>query len=270
MSLFSGKLKVHPLFIPTLIFAVWKFGCERILCFAAALLIHEAGHILGSLAMRAKINSFELLPFGCAADIDEIAYIPASSEMLIAAFGPALSILYSAAICAFDIDDSILTRISADSVSIAAVNLLPAYPLDGGRIVFASLLSAVSPVKALRLTSAAGIILSSGMMLYSLFALHEMPFGMILFSVTILMKSIEGLIHPVSNHVSALEKKSREFKKRGYCRVNSIAVSEDTLPGEMLRELSSRDYNIIRIIGKDMKIKKTLDEGELIGRLFKS
>lgn len=111
-----------------------------------SILLHEAGHIIAAEQMGFRVKEVELLPFGGVALIERLYSAGAKKEMLIAAAGPVISLVLAAVayylseinLYLFEIHDVLLYFFQTNLI-LAACNLIPALPLDGGRIFRACL-----------------------------------------------------------------------------------------------------------------------------------
>ena len=123
-------------------------GIVTALAFFAGLVLHELAHSLVARRFGLKIGGITLFVFGGVAELDEE---PASarSEFWIAIAGPAMSLLL-AGICrlggavlkgagAAEPAQAVLEYLALINLILAVFNLLPAFPLDGGRVLRAAL-----------------------------------------------------------------------------------------------------------------------------------
>ena len=94
------------------------------LIFYISILIHEVGHIVIAILLKVNVNELLLMPFGVCASYSQI--ISPKKEIIISLAGPLVSLIIS--ICSKDI------LIGNISLLIMVLNLIPIYPLDGGRI----------------------------------------------------------------------------------------------------------------------------------------
>ncbi len=111
-----------------------------------AVVLHEMSHILATRLCGGTISSIDVRIFGIRAEVPELEYMSYKREIIIAAAGPLAGILTAlcAAVTAKVFGDVNLNYFIGINVVISAINLIPVYPLDGGRIVLAGSLSLFS------------------------------------------------------------------------------------------------------------------------------
>jgi Zn-dependent protease len=106
----------------------------------ASVLLHELGHALVARRLGVHVSGIELSFFGGAAKMMQMPR-SADHEIAIAAAGPAVSLMLGGAGfglgAAFHVP--LLLTIGWINIVIAAFNLIPALPMDGGRILRALL-----------------------------------------------------------------------------------------------------------------------------------
>ncbi len=132
--------------------------------------LHEFGHILTARRFGIVSPEVTLLPIGGVADMESMPQKP-YQELLIAFAGPAVNIVIAVTLFAisgaFNLDDaahisdpsiSILERLAATNVFLAVFNLIPAFPMDGGRVLRAALAMWLGQGKATRIAAQIGQI----------------------------------------------------------------------------------------------------------------
>ncbi|MGB2965527.1 MAG: site-2 protease family protein [Anaerolineales bacterium] len=145
--------------------------------------LHELGHSAAALHYNVPVKEIVLLPIGGVAQLEEIPEEP-RKEFVIAAAGPLVNLVLailmvlisplmgqnfsassllkfttSLGVLSFS---SIFTYIFTTNLFIGLFNLIPAYPMDGGRILRALLASRLSYVKATSVAVFIGQLLSWG------------------------------------------------------------------------------------------------------------
>jgi Zn-dependent protease len=124
-------------------------GVALILLVFGSVLLHELGHAVVARKLGVRVAGIELSFFGGAAKMVQLPRT-ATHELLIAAAGPAVSLalgglgLGLGAVTHW----SLLGWLGWTNLIIAAFNLIPALPMDGGRILRAALTRRMDFVQA--------------------------------------------------------------------------------------------------------------------------
>ena len=135
----NGSLfRLHPCF---LLVGVWYCFKGELFIFLTSCLVavqHECAHAFASAKLGYKLNKIVLMPFGAVIDGD-LRGISFKDEMIIALYGPLCNLftaVFFASIWWFNPNTYAFTDVACySSLAIALINFLPAYPLDGGRIL---------------------------------------------------------------------------------------------------------------------------------------
>lgn len=149
----------------------------------ACVLIHELGHSLLAKRKGATVKAIVLLPIGGVSQLENLPESPAD-EFAIAIVGPLASIglaaMSAAGAAALKVslwppnlyDGALLSRLAWFNLLIGIFNLIPAFPLDGGRVLRSLLQRRRSLENATRLASRIGravaLLLIAGGIFYSL------------------------------------------------------------------------------------------------------
>lgn len=196
---------------------------------------HELGHIIAAITVGAKPENFTLHGFGV--EISFPGKTPTARKMLIISFsGPVASIILGLI--------GYLTNnftLFIANISIALINLIPAYPLDGGNIFYSLLSTQITRKKLCRLLNISGkffgiIIIFSGILilfvseinfsllymgLFIYFSSNKLQNPVIEIFTTDYPKIEKSTLFSVDNSVSALD-------VAGNLPANSIAAIKDS------------------------------------------
>lgn len=137
----------------------WAIGCAMF--FFLSVLLHELSHAFVALRYGMRVPSITLFIFGGVSNIEGEMQTP-GQEFRIAIAGPLLSLVLGAALSAAGIlaggdSGSVILYLGFANVTLGVFNLLPGFPLDGGR-VFRSIAWARTGdlTKATRIAAAVG------------------------------------------------------------------------------------------------------------------
>jgi len=138
LILFYMKLVFHPLFLLVTIIMIWNGYGLYLIVGILAVLIHESAHAITANHFGVRVNKITLLPFGAQVSID-CAFLPAGAYTAIMLAGSISNAVVSLFAGSFlwlfpQLFNGIGMFITAN-VSVAILNLLPFYPLDGGKII---------------------------------------------------------------------------------------------------------------------------------------
>jgi len=146
----------------------WDSLLFMILLFLCVLL-HEFGHIFTARAFGVPTPYVTLLPIGGVAQLERIPEEP-WEEFLIAIAGPLVNVvitillvviggatLQSSAASGLDnMQISLIDRLAAVNLFLALFNMIPAFPMDGGRVLRALLAAPFGYVRATEIAAAIG------------------------------------------------------------------------------------------------------------------
>lgn len=130
--------------------------------------LHELGHALMARRFGVRTRDITLLPMGGVARLERMPGEP-RQELLIALAGPAVNVVLAAALFVVlrvldapvlapldALGGSFLSRLMWVNVSLAAFNLLPAFPMDGGRVLRAGIAMRLGSLRATRIAARVG------------------------------------------------------------------------------------------------------------------
>lgn len=160
-------------------------GLGFILSLFGSVLLHELGHALAARRFGIPTRDITLLPIGGVARLERMPEKP-FEELYVALAGPAVNVLIAAVLFAglavtgslqpltalSLTEGSFLQRLMVANVSLVLFNLIPAFPMDGGRVVRALLASRMDYARATRLAATLGQGLA---LLFGFFGLFNNP-----------------------------------------------------------------------------------------------
>ena len=191
-SLGGTAVKIHItfiLFLAWIAFSGWSRGGPAaaldstlfIVLLFACVVLHEFGHITAARRYGIKTPEVTLLPIGGVASLQRLPSDPAQ-ELVVALAGPAVNLVIGLVLIAVvgsihpndltQIDNpnlSLLGRLAIANIFLAVFNLIPAFPMDGGRVLHALLAMRVGGARATEIAARIGQALAFGFGFLGLF-----------------------------------------------------------------------------------------------------
>jgi len=154
-----------------------------ILAVFACVVAHEYGHVLMARRFGIGTRDITLLPIGGVASIERMPEKP-SQELLIALAGPAVNVVIAlllftvfgarldperAVAAVEDQKIDLVTRLAVANVMLVVFNMIPAFPMDGGRVLRALLSYRLDRAHATRIAASIGQAVAFGLGFLGLF-----------------------------------------------------------------------------------------------------
>jgi Zn-dependent protease len=191
-------LKVHWTFLILLVWIFWSYfsqsgeitaglyGVVFILALFACVVLHELGHALAARRYGVNTRNIVLLPIGGVANLEKMPEKP-REELIVALAGPAVNVvlatllgflLFSTGGLAPLSDLETLTRptgrifltnLFAVNILLVVFNMIPAFPMDGGRVLRALLAMRYDRAAATNMAAKLGQLLAIGFVFLGFF-----------------------------------------------------------------------------------------------------
>ena len=157
MALTVGRTKLlaHPLALLMPVLALALGAGSEALALTIGLAAHEAAHLLAARALGVGVSQLRLMPFGGAISLENPYAIAPGKLLAVAAAGPAgslLCLILSAALAHWRaLSPGLSLALIQANLVLMLFNLVPALPLDGGRMLYALLCERLGRAKAAEL-----------------------------------------------------------------------------------------------------------------------
>ncbi|MCP6682032.1 M50 family metallopeptidase [Bacillus nakamurai] len=134
------KIHVHPFLWIIMGLGLVTGHIKALLCLLLVVFVHELGHAALAVFFSWRIKRIFLLPFGGTVEVEEHGNRPLKEEFAVILAGPLQHVwLQAAAWLLFGlgiVGQQTFEMFTFYNLSILFINLLPIWPLDGGKMVF--------------------------------------------------------------------------------------------------------------------------------------
>ncbi|WP_100331716.1 M50 family metallopeptidase [Bacillus xiapuensis] len=180
MNKLLRKVHLHPLLWLMIAVSAWTGHFRELLLIFFIIAVHEFGHAWMAHVFRWRIKQIIFLPFGGVAEVDEHGNRPIKEELLVILAGPVQHLwMFAAAWLLHEfslLPDMVYHTFMQFNAAILLFNLLPVYPLDGGKLLllfFSMTRPFLAAVHLTILSSAALLVLlQAGVLLFFSFHLQ--------------------------------------------------------------------------------------------------
>jgi len=275
MILKAANYKINISFVFAIVVALAFAAGMHVEVIAAifALGIHEFAHVFVGNKLGIAIYEIEILPFGGRIK-SSLGDASDESEMLMVLAGPLANfavvglILFLSAIKV--LPSNIASKYTHYQLMLGIFNMLPALPLDGGRLFALWLRQRMSYTSSVRIASYTGKILAYFMLCAALLGLA--------FKKVYISLVVAGffLLHQASKEekdahlvfMNYLAKKKEKLLKNQYFPGEILIVNQEVAAKKLLYSFLPQKYFIVCVLNENMKLKKVLTETEIFDKII--
>lgn len=272
------KLKIHPLFyLLGLYYAFTGRIFIFIVCTVTAV-VHELGHSIVAGEKGYRLNKITLMPFGAVVTGD-LSDLDFKDEISIAIAGPMINLVVAVFFIAFwwmFPETYAYTDLAVEScLSMALINCIPAYPLDGGRVLSAFLSLKIGKERAQKVCKCLGTVFAVLFLgLFVLTVFNKVNFSILFFALFILSGALNS--DKEAGYIRIYNGVSAKKLKKGVA-VKKIAIEKSATVKRLLSLLDADAINEVDLYDGEKKvytlsqekIKKIMEKGELSSSISK-
>ena len=273
-SLFGVVLKVNPWFLLTLLLLSLVGLLPQALILFISVFVHELVHCMIARIHGLRTSEVELLPFGGVARIVDLGGLDPIIERNIAISGPGANLVLAA--CCWAVQNNwplypeLLTIGIYGNLALAGVNLLPALPLDGGRVLRSYLVGYYGYRKATRIALILARVCALGLVGGGLLGFYLGEFNISLPVVGVFLWSAAGKEEYYSRYLfmQYITRRRAELGKYGPHPIEALLCHEGMLVKEVVRHFIPQRYHLVYLIDKEKDLLGYVTELEVIEAMF--
>lgn len=269
-SLFGVTVAIHPLLLMLLALAAALGLLGQLLLLLAVLVTHELAHLAAARLCGLDVARVELLPYGGVADVRGPAQREPLVEAMVALAGPLNNLLLLAISVALEhagwLSGAWIPPFQQANLAMALFNLLPALPLDGGRILLAFLRGARGPRHATVLLARIGRAVAAGLVAatalawwWQVLAPHLLAAAATIWAGTAREEQWVGV-----SALRALWGKRGRLRRAGLLPVSRLVAVEHASLRQVAEALRPGTYHEIVVVDADQRPLAELDERHLL------
>ena len=211
------KFKIHPLVFPFGLYFALTGKFMMFVIYTVVAVVHELGHSFAASQTGYKLNRITLMPFGAVVS-GNIEGLKPKDEMKIALAGPftnlAIGLLFVACWWIYP-ETYAYTDVAAEAnFTMALINFLPVFPLDGGRVLSSFLSQSIGKDRAYKVCKISGVILAAFLLaLFIVSAFYALNFSLMFFALFVFFGALDK--HKENKYVKIYSSFSAEKLKRG-------------------------------------------------------
>lgn len=268
--LYGCEFIIDPWF--TAIFAVAVLGgyLAEAVILLGALLTHELAHLLIGRGFGLEFSSIRLMPYGGVARIDNLYTVSPAAVAVTALAGPLNNLLlFTAAYLLVQVGwlhpplSDFMLRVN---LGLALFNLIPALPLDGGRLLQSWLRNRIGELAAHKYLIRLGYLVAGGMLLgtltAALFGLWLLAVPVLAFFVAVGARSEQ--VAASFGHLRRIWQRPQEIAAKRILPATTLVVTRDVTVGKLLPHLVGQRYYLICVLDADLSLCGHISEAEII------
>lgn len=237
------KIPIHPTFLLLFLWFILTKNISTFLLFTFVVLTHEYGHYLVAKKCGYKLDSFIIAPYGVNLNYKERAF-DSKDEILIALAGPLVNIILSFIVVSLWWILPNLYNYTSDfvnqSLMLGLFNLLPCYPLDGGRIFIGLISQNMERKKAVKIIYYLNYLFSALLLvLFFITCFFDFNPTLCLCAVFLILGVIDSKFESKYQSLSFYKKKIKNFSKPLL-----LTVDENVCLAQLIRHIEINKFTI--------------------------
>lgn len=266
------KIKINPLFWFVIGIGILTGYFKEVIMVFLIVFIHEMGHSVVAHFFKWRIRKIELLPFGGVAEVEEYGNRPLKQEFWVIISGP-LQHIWLIALSYILLPFEFWTvhdhhMFLTHNLMILCFNLLPIWPLDGGKLMYLFISTKFPFQKGLDLTLKCSLLL---LFVFAVTTLYLFPFHLNLWIVLIFLLFSHYFEWKQKSYAYMRFLMERYYKHdEPFVLTTPITVSADVTVQDVLKKFRRGVKHKVVIKDPSQTLRKTINEKMILTAFFES
>ncbi len=272
--LWGIELHVNPLFLGLMGLYFVAGVLEKGLLIFGLVLFHELAHTVAAKYFGVRVIDVEILPFGGVARLGSEMSIEPSKEIAIALAGPLANLLLIAGAMGFRNygfwSEELGPFFLQVNLMLAFFNLLPALPLDGGRILRSLLSPHVGVAQATITASVIGqvvAIMATGLGIVGVLN-RVVGLDVVIVALFVLYAASKEKSMAPYLFVQQLTRKKEEITQTGVLPVEQLVATENVPLKEIVNLFVPQKFHLIMLLDQKLEYLGQVSEVQVLDALF--
>lgn len=262
-SVGAYRLRVHPAAPLALLLTAVRGGAPLAAAMTLSLAFHELCHAVMATALRVKVLEIELMPFGGAVRLEDAWRLRPGQLALVALAGPLGSglLLFLSVFCLPSLEFALANAL------LLTLNLLPALPLDGGRVLTGLLSVKWGAGRAARAGVWAGRALAFALLalaVYGCFAYGRLNPSLPLCAAFLIAAGPRERSAAAGGALLSLIDRRSELLEEGALPMKWLAADAETTVRRTLLRLKPRSLSRVAVYDDAMRLLGIIEEARLL------
>lgn len=265
-------IRISPWFLVLLLIFAFSGLMLKVIGVFASVLWHEAAHAMAARLLGYRVREVELLPFGGVARIERLGEAGSQNDVFVALTGPVASFVMAAmiAILSHYVSNWDWRFFFQTNMMLGWFNLIPALPLDGGRILRAWLAQLCGYRKATKAAVWISWLISGGFVAVAgLQFIYRADINLTLLFAAgfIALASRKELATAGFRAMRILSQKKADLMRRGIMPTAHFTAVADCPVRDVIALFQPEQYHMILVVDHAFRLRGTLTETDVWERV---
>lgn len=246
---------------------------SKILIGVISIILHEFTHIYVGSKLGCKVYNLELGLTGAKAELSDIEDLIDKEKLILYLSGPIMNFVLACILYAlYNIINLPVLEIGYEvNIGLFIFNLLPAYPLDGSRVLEIVLSKYNSYINSKKITTWISYIFSTCLIVlfFIMIFLHKVNLSLFLIGILIIYSTVLEKNWTMYIIMGDIIRKRKKLKKYDFIENRTVSIFYKNELLDVMRLVDKSKFNTFYVLDEELKLLKIIHEDELLESLKK-